>query len=264
MLLPFTLKQMRASPALMSEWRLATRRAAMQHAQAGAQAPAGSLVRPQHAALAAAQSTAAWAAPDKVPGRLAAVPADLAQQGAVTPGAGNSNSNSSRSSIGHADTVQQSSSLLGMHDSSSSSSIGGPRNSHKQNERSGSDANGTFISAPAAGAAPNVTASAQHDDHHDDSKRQNEDGSRPYQAPAKGPSLKNIMEEYRRVRGGSSAPGPAWLIGGPLLQVRQYCCLWHSCNTACAPASFQDLDVGGSRTSSLHQYWGQHWRFLFC
>ena len=263
MLLPFTLKQMRASPALMSEWRLATRRAAMQHAQAGAQAPAGSLVRPQHAALAAAQSTAAWAAPDKVPGRPAAVPADLAQQGAVTPGAGNSNSNSSRSSIGHADTVQQSSSLLGMHDSSSSS-IGVPRISHKQNERSGSDANGTFISAPAAGAAPNVTASAQHDDHHDDSKRQNEDGSRPYQAPAKGPSLKNIMEEYRRVRGSSSAPGPAWLIGGPLLQVRQYCCLWHSCNTACAPASFQDSDVGGSRTSSLHQYWGQHWRFLLC
>ena len=218
MLLPFTLKQMRASPAFMSEWRLATQRAAMQHAQAEAQASAGSLFRPQHAASAATQSTAAWAAPDGVPGRTAAAPTGLAQQGAFIPGAGNSNS--SRSSVGHADTVQQSPSVQGMHDSSSSS-IGGPRVRHKQDERSGSDATDTSSSAPAAGAAPNTTASAQHDSHRDDSIRRSQDGGRPYQAPAKGPSMKGIIKEYCRIRSGSSAPGPAWLIGGPLLQVRQ-------------------------------------------
>ena len=237
-LLPFTLKQMRASPALMSEWRLATGRAAMQHAQAEAQAPARSVLRPQHAASAAGQAAAAWAARDGAPLRQAAAPTDLAQQGASISGAGNSNS--SRSSIGHADTVQQGPSIQGMHDSSSSSSsIGGPRISHKQDKRFGSDASDTSSSAPAAGAAPTATASAQQDDHHDDSKRRSEDGGRPCQAPAKGPSLKSIIKEYRHIRNGSSAPSPAWLIGGPLLQARQKSRLWHSCSTWCAAASHQ-------------------------
>ena len=228
MLLPFTLKQMRASPALMSEWRLATRRAAMQHAQAGAQASAGSLFRPQHAAASAAgQAAAALAARDGVPRRPAAAPTGLAQQSALIPGAGNSNS--SRSSIGHADTVQQSPSIQGTHESSSSS-IGGPRSRHKQDKISGSNAADTSSGAPAAGAFISAAASAQHDDNHDDRKQQSVDGGRPQQAPAKGPSMRSIMYEYRRIRGGSSAPSPAWLICGPLLQVRRCSRLSYSYN----------------------------------
>ena len=222
MLLPFTLKQMRASPALMSEWRLAAQRAAMQHAQAEAQASAGSLFRPRHAASAAAQSpAAAWAPPDGLSGHPAAMPMHLAQPGAVILDAGDCSSSSSSSS-GQADTVRQAPNILGMPDSSSSSSIGGPRVCYKQDKRFGSDATDTISSAPAAGTLLGAAASAQHDSHRDDSSGQrSEGGGRPYQAPAKGPSMKSIMEEYRRIRGGSSAPGPAWLIGGPLLQVRQ-------------------------------------------
>ena len=216
------------------------RRAAMQHAQAGAQPPAAPLSRPRHAAPSAAgQAAAACASPGGVSGHPSAEPTDLAQQGAVTLGAGTGSGNSSDgSSISRSDTSQQGPSILSMLDSDGSS-MRGPCISHVQHEQSGSGAKDTSSSALAASTLPTATASAQHGDHHDNSKQQSRDGGKPYQAPAKGPSMKSIIEEYRRIRGGSSAPGPAWLIGSPLLQVRRWPCLWHFCSAACAAAALQ-------------------------
>ena len=190
----------------MSEWRLATRRAAMQHAQQAQQASARSLSRPQHAAAAAAaQGGAAGAVPDRLPGHSAAAPTDPAQQGAIMPGAG------------------------------SGSSMGGLRISHMQHEQPSSYAPHTPRSAAAAGAAPHAAASAQHDDHSSSSNsgRRSEDGRRPGRrpgrAPAQGPGMRSIMKHYRRIRSSSSDPGPGWLVGSPLLQVEQLFCLLPSC-----------------------------------
>lgn len=192
LLLPFTLKQMHASSTLMSEWRLATRRAAMQQAQASS-ARAQPRWAPQKASsVEAGPARALRTDPNGSP----AYPAAGSPGAALLSWAGVGASRDSGSKR------------------TSSEGLQSEQAGYRQLEPGSTD------TRDEAGS-PNVNSSVQADESSSSSSsdESRSNGTESKESRQGHPGMGSILKEYRRIRGGSSAAHPSWLIGSPLLQV---------------------------------------------
>ena len=175
----------------MSEWRLATRRAAMHHTKSQA-------IIPQSAQARAAASALSSQSPS---GNL------TIQGGAVL-------NDSLRSASVERDPAPQScaSNTCGASESTSSSRGDGDARHRQPKQSDPFDRTGMGERAAASNG----------DDAMHDEKMSNSSSSRndEKQLLDGKPNMRSILEEYRRVRGESRAPHPAWLVGSPLMQVR--------------------------------------------
>ena len=187
-LLPFTLKQMHASTALMAEWRLATQRAAMRHAQTSA--PTAGAARLQSAALASTNSTASH---------------NAVLTGSVSKGNSQSTATAQYSAL-QVDVPSAAATSL-LQPASCAGDASAVRHSHHRH--SVSEEKGTAASA----GASDQDERAQHDD-----SASSRLGLGQLQHGR--PGLGSILNEYRRLRAASGAPSAVWLLGSPLLQVQ--------------------------------------------
>lgn len=185
-LLPFTLNQMRASTALMAEWRLANHRAAMRHAQTGA-SQARSMEAP----------SAASAPVSKSPFNSTASKGGFQAAAATAPpppheGRSSAAASSHSQAAGVEDIAQMRCRPLG----------------HPESE--------SWARAPESGNL---------DKGDGPQPEEGSSSGRDRGQPQRGrQSLRSIWEEYRRIREGSRAPRALWLIGSPLVQVRPARC----------------------------------------
>ena len=191
-LLPFTLKQMHASTALMSEWRLATRRAAMRHAQTGG-ASTTSSTRTQSAA-----------------------PASM----------GNGALRSAASTTASATSSVSQTTATAEPDPSRTGEFGEAAPAHS--ELASCTGDGSAL-RPAESEMKQIHgrlgASDENDRAQPDSSSSRSSNNMDTRPPRHSrPDVRSILDEYRRVRGESRAPSAAWLLGSPLLQVQSTFC----------------------------------------